>query len=533
MSCAIQAVRIKIIEIAHHITTIFDTISFRFAAVAYRDYVQAQTKAVCFDFTSDIDELRRWVDSVELQNGGDGPEDWVDGMNTLLGLSWARESLRSVCWIADSPAHGRRWCGYENHQEEEGKLEPLIRRLQISGVVFLGLDLQAGAGDTFEEMQRVWAENANGQFSYESIMLSSPDKVQELAQWVQFLSIFLAHTTIVGTTWSRPQTLPPSLNSLNAQEIPQSLVALVSDYVIHDLIGHGAFANVYSASRISDSLEVAVKYMDLSAPESQLSCEREIMALQSLNHPGCLVFVAFERKDPEAALVTMLMKGTLHNGIERERAKSPLPDWATTKSICVIGIAFVMEYLHLSNWLHRDLKPENVLLNNEFEPVLADFGLAKQMGAKDGDFPHMTFNVGTPFHMAPELFMDSPGVYGPEADVYSFAILLYRLFTPSIELDDGKGPWKSSASLRMRVGQNARYVKVDMPPLYWQLIQSCWKMNPSDRPTFSDIIDAITSDVQNYLFPGADKQKIESYIDRMQEHRPMHHTKVHCTIGCH
>jgi hypothetical protein len=528
MSDAIQAVRIKIIEITRQMSETYDNISFRFGAVAYRDYVDAGTKAVKCDFTKDIYELERWINAVDLQSGGDGPEDWVDGMSTLLSLSWDQGSLRSVCWIADSPAHGRRWCGYENHQSEEGKLEPLIRSLQRSGAVFLGLDLQAGAGVTFAEMQRVWAEDGNGRFSYEPVMLSASNQVQELSQWVQFLSIFLAHTTIVGATWSRPPTPAPSPDSLAADDIPPNLIELIPCYEIHGKIGQGALADVYSASRRSDSLQVAAKYMNLSAHESRISCEREVIALQRLRHPGCLEFVEIVRKDPDAVLITMLMKGSLQNGMERERAKNPWPDWATTKSVCVIGIALAMEYLHLSHWLHRDLKSENVLLNNNFEPVLADFGLAKEMSGKSekDDSPHMTFNVGTPFHMAPEVFMDNPGWYGPKADVYSFAVLVYRLFTPSIELDDGKGPWKSSANLKMRIGRNARYVNVaSIPPSYWRLIQSCWQTNPSARPTFSEIIAAMTSDLPSYLFPGADAAVVESYLGRMEANRPIHHSK--------
>jgi hypothetical protein len=528
MGNAIQAVRTKIIEIMRQMTETYDNISFRFAAVAYRDYVDAGTKAVKCDFTSDIYALAEWINAVSLQNGGDGSEDWVDGMNTLLSLSWDQGSLRSVCWIADYPAHGLRWCGYENHQSEEGKLEPLIRSLQRSGAVFLGLDLQAGAGITFAEMQRVWAEDGNGRFSWEPVVISSPDQVQELAKWVQFLSIFLAYTTIVGTAWSRPQTPAPSPDSLAPQPIPANLVALVPYYEIHNKIGHGAFSDVYSASRRSDSLQVAVKYMDVSAEVSRIICEREVITIQSLKHPGCLEFVEIVRQDPGAALITMLMKGTLQNGLERERAKNPLPDWETTKSVCVIGIAFVMEYMHLSNWMHRDLKPENVLLDNNFEPVVADFGLAKQMNenSEKSDLPQVTFNVGTPFHMAPEVFMDDPGSYGPEVDVYSFAILIYRMFTPSIELDDGKGPFKNSINLQMRIGHNARYVSVaGMPSVYWNLIQSCWQTNPSARPTFSDIIAAVTSDLPAYLFPGANPAVVESYINRMQAHRPTHHIK--------
>jgi serine/threonine protein kinase len=244
--------------------------------------------------------------------------------------------------------------------------------------------------------------------------------------------------------------------------------------------------------------------------------------MQSLSHPGCLELVEIRRTDCRVALITMLMKDTLENGMRREFAKCPLPDWETTKSVCVIGIAFAMEYVHLSNWLHRDLKPRNVLLNQNFEPVLTDFGLAEHISELD----YCAMLAGTPLYMAPEVFMDEPELLGLPADVYSYAILLYQLFTQDFELDDGKGPFKNTVNLMRRIIQNARYVYVaGMPSAYWQLIQRSWQTNPSARPTFSDIIAAITSDLPAYLFPGANMAKVASYICRMQANRPKHHTK--------
>jgi serine/threonine protein kinase len=93
-------------------------------------------------------------------------------------------------------------------------------------------------------------------------------------------------------------------------------------------------------------------------------------------------------------------------------------DWPTKLNIAR-GICEGMIYLHSCNLLHRDLKSQNVLLDEDCSAKLIDFGLTRvSVGL-------MTKGVGTFFWMAPEVILGDP--YDREADVYSFAIVLWEL----------------------------------------------------------------------------------------------------------
>jgi hypothetical protein len=80
-----------------------------------------------------------------------------------LGAGTARKitledgtARHGIVWIADAPAHGARFCGYPNHQEEEPKLEPLIRQLASHKTTFRGFNLNGWATRTFSEMEKVY-----------------------------------------------------------------------------------------------------------------------------------------------------------------------------------------------------------------------------------------------------------------------------------------------------------------------------------------------------------------------------------------
>jgi serine/threonine protein kinase len=108
-------------------------------------------------------------------------------------------------------------------------------------------------------------------------------------------------------------------------------------------------------------------------------------------------------------------------------------DWPTRKRIA-FGAAHGLEYLHEHcnpKIIHRDLKAANILLDDNFEPVLGDFGLAKLVDTK---FTHITTQVrGTMGHIAPEYL--STGKSSEKTDVFGYGITLLELVTGQRAID--------------------------------------------------------------------------------------------------
>ena len=170
-------------------------------------------------------------------------------------------------------------------------------------------------------------------------------------------------------------------------------------------------------------------------------------------------------------------------GNEGQRLELP---WEVKYKI-ILEIAQGMEYIHDWEIIHRDLKSANVLLNDNFDCFLTDFGLSRATDQR------MTLNLGTVFWMAPEVF-SGDGTYTKSVDVFSFGVLLWEIVTretPYNDLPSWSVPDKVIAGERLTIPSSC-------PIELKNLIESCWHQNPSRRPTFSQIVEIVKPKV-DYL----------------------------------
>ena len=282
-------------------------------------------------------------------------------------------------------------------------------------------------------------------------------------------------------------------------------------------IGSGQFGVVKLVKNKKDNSEYALKQIpeESQDSDSQKLFIREVLTLKTLDHPAILKINGFSipsQADKSYYLFTEYMpNGNLKEVKIKEKAgEGPEEFTPTKKTICLIGVAAGMKYVHSENIMHRDLKPENIFFDEDFYPKIADFGLARLFE----DTCHITSNLGTPYFMAPELFED--GDITKAIDVYAFAVLVLSLFDPDFKFASHKPP-KNLSQLVTHIKNGKRFViPDDVPKEYVELINKCWTTDPKQRPTFDHIYDEVTADDSFYL-DGSDEDEINQYIKKIND----------------
>ncbi|XP_062148590.1 probable LRR receptor-like serine/threonine-protein kinase At5g63710 isoform X3 [Alnus glutinosa] len=201
-----------------------------------------------------------------------------------------------------------------------------------------------------------------------------------------------------------------------------------------NIIGQGGFGKVYRGV-LSDNTKVAVKRLtDYYSPGGEAAFQREVQLISVAVHRNLLRLIGFCTTSSERILVYPFMQNL--SVAYRLRDLKPGEkglDWPTRKRVA-FGAAHGLEYLHghcHPKIIHRDLKAANILLNDDFEPVLGDFGLAKLVDAK---LTHVTTQVrGTMGHIAPEYL--STGKSSEKTDVFGYGIMLLELVTGQRAID--------------------------------------------------------------------------------------------------
>ncbi|XP_074276726.1 putative LRR receptor-like serine/threonine-protein kinase At5g63710 isoform X2 [Silene latifolia] len=201
-----------------------------------------------------------------------------------------------------------------------------------------------------------------------------------------------------------------------------------------NVIGQGGFGKVYKG-KLMDNTRVAVKRLtNYHNPGGEAAFLREVHLISVAVHKNLLRLIGFCTTGSERVLVYPFMKNlsVAYRLRELKPGEEGL-DWARRKKVA-FGTAHGLEYLHEHcnpKIIHRDLKAGNILLDDDFEAVLCDFGLAKLV---DANLTHVTTQVrGTMGHIAPEYL--STGKSSEKTDVFGYGITLLELVTGQRAID--------------------------------------------------------------------------------------------------
>ncbi|KAM0005661.1 putative transferase, protein kinase RLK-Pelle-LRR-II family [Helianthus debilis subsp. tardiflorus] len=281
----------------------------------------------------------------------------------------------------------------------------------------------------------------------------------------------------------------------------RELQVATDNFSERNVLGQGGFGKVYKGV-LGDNTKVAVKRLtDYESPGGDAAFQREVEMISVAVHRNLLRLIGFCTTPTERLLVYPYM----HNLSVAYRLRELKPgeavlDWATRKRVA-LGTARGLEYLHEHcnpKIIHRDVKAANVLLDEDFEAVVGDFGLAKLVDIRK---TNVTTQVrGTMGHIAPEYL--STGKSSERTDIFGYGIMLLEIVTGQRAIDFSRLEEEDDVLLLDHVKKlerekrldaivdrnlNKRYSMEEVEMMI-KVALLCTQGSPEDRPAMSEVV---------------------------------------------
>ena len=252
-------------------------------------------------------------------------------------------------------------------------------------------------------------------------------------------------------------------------------------FTIESCIGRGNFGDVYKATDIRTSKQVAIKVVNLEHTDEDIdTLAQEIFFLSELKSPYVTQYLGTLVEDVSMWIVMEYCGGGSCADLLRLCYRQGLPEQKV--SFIVKNVLLGLDYLHSQQKIHRDIKADNILLTESGEVKLGDFGVSGQMRAtmKRGTY------VGTPHWMAPEIVnAEANDGYDAKADIWSLGITTYELLK-------GLPPLSKYEPLKVLAGLSKRKA----PRLHGHFhactkgfVAQCLIKCPSRRPSVAELLE--------------------------------------------
>ncbi|RZC64512.1 hypothetical protein C5167_008205 [Papaver somniferum] len=268
-----------------------------------------------------------------------------------------------------------------------------------------------------------------------------------------------------------------------------------------NVLGQGGFGKVYKGV-LADNTKIAVKRLtDYQSPGGEQAFLREVEMISVAVHRNLLRLIGFCTTPSERLLVYPFMQNlSVAYRLREVKPGEPGLDWPKRKRVAV-GTARGLEYLHEHcnpKIIHRDVKAANVLLDEDFEAVVGDFGLAKLVDVRS---TNVTTQVrGTMGHIAPEYL--STGRSSERTDVFGYGMMLLELITGQRAIDFSRLTEDDEVLLLDHVKKLESEKKLDaiVDPnlngkfdnaeveIMIQVALLCTQSSSEDRPTMSEVV---------------------------------------------
>lgn len=209
-------------------------------------------------------------------------------------------------------------------------------------------------------------------------------------------------------------------------------------YSIKQLLGSGSYGSVYLAYDNSLNRDVAIKVLHPHLLFEETFIEkfrREAAITASLNHPNIMPVYEVDQFQGRMYICMPYIKGiTLGDYIKQETRLS----WQNTLDL-FITICDAIGYAHSRGIVHADIKPSNVIIQENNQPIVLDFGFAHSVSENQSAYSKNSAVAGTPNYIAPEIWDGNDP--SPSSDIYSLGCILFEMITGQV-LFDGKTPFQ-------------------------------------------------------------------------------------------
>ncbi|MBA0674266.1 hypothetical protein Goari_015874, partial [Gossypium aridum] len=273
-----------------------------------------------------------------------------------------------------------------------------------------------------------------------------------------------------------------------------------------DVVGSGGFGTVYRMV-MNDCQTFAVKRIDRSRKGSDQVFERELEILGSIKHINLVNMRGYCRFPASKLLIyDYLAMGSLDDFLHECKEEGRLLNWSARLKIA-LGSARGLAYLHhdcCPKIVHRDIKSSNILLDENLEPHVSDFGLAQLLVDEDA---HVTTVVaGTFGYLAPEYLQS--GIATEKTDVYSFGVLLLELVTGKRPTDPTFAKrglnvvsWTNTLLRENRlediVDKGCTDAIMETVEAILEIAAKCTDPNPDERPTMCQVLQLLEQEVMS------------------------------------
>ncbi|KAK7290955.1 hypothetical protein RIF29_05764 [Crotalaria pallida] len=291
----------------------------------------------------------------------------------------------------------------------------------------------------------------------------------------------------------------------------QSIQVATNNFSDANKLGRGGYGPVYKG-KLHGGQVIAVKRLSSVSSQGIREFMNEVVLISKLQHRNLVRLRGYCIKGGEKILLYEYMPNKSLDSFLFDPTRCVVLDWQMRFDI-ILGIARGLLYLHQDSRLrviHRDLKTSNILLNEQMEPKISDFGLARIVGGNDNK-ANTDRVVGTYGYMSPEYALD--GLFSTKSDIFSFGVVVLEII--SGKKNTGFYHSEQASSLLgyvWRLWTENKLLDLMAPSLHEKCNLNqfmrcahigllCVQDDPSDRPSMSSIVIMLDSETATLTTP--------------------------------